>query len=53
VRDADKLEMMVQCLTHERAGSRGLDEYWDATDRRQWHYALSAQLYDRLKALRP
>ncbi len=53
VRDADKLEMMVQCLAYERAGSRGLDEFWDAMDRRQWHYALSAQLYDRLRALRP
>jgi putative hydrolase of HD superfamily len=53
VRDADKLEMMVQCLHYERAGSRGLDEFWQTTDRHRWHYALSAELYDRLKAGRP
>jgi putative hydrolase of HD superfamily len=53
VRDADKLEMMVQCLSYERAGSRGLDEFWQAMDRLQWHYPLSAGLYARLKAMRP
>jgi putative hydrolase of HD superfamily len=53
VRDADKLEMMIQCLRYEQAGSRGLDEFWDATDRHQWHYALCADLYERLKAMRP
>ena len=53
VRDADKLEMMVQCLRYEQAGSRGLDEFWRTMDRRQWHYALSADLYARLRAMRP
>jgi putative hydrolase of HD superfamily len=53
VRDADKLEMMVQCLRYEQAGSRGLEEFWDAIDRRTWHYALCAQLYAQLKARRP
>jgi putative hydrolase of HD superfamily len=53
VRDADKLEMMVQCLRYEQAGSRGLDDFWQAMDERQWHYALSASLYARLKAMRP
>jgi putative hydrolase of HD superfamily len=53
VRDADKLEMMIQCLRYELAGSRGLDEYWQAMDQRQWHYPLSANLYNRLKSLRP
>lgn len=52
VRDADKLEMMIQCLRYEQAGSRGLDEYWQAMDRRDWHYALSAELYARLKEMR-
>lgn len=52
VRDADKLEMMVQCLRYERAGSRGLDEFWQVMDRHTWHYALSAELYARLKAKR-
>ena len=51
VRDADKLEMMVQCLRYEQAGSRGLDEFWQAMDGHRWHYELSARLYGRLRAL--
>lgn len=47
------LEMMIQCLHYERAGSRGLDEFWEATDQYEWHYALSAVLYGRLKGMRP
>jgi putative hydrolase of HD superfamily len=53
IRDCDKLEMMVQCLRYEQAGSRGLDEFWQAMDQREWHYALSAELYARLKTMRP
>jgi putative hydrolase of HD superfamily len=53
VRDADKLEMMVQCLRYEQAGSRGLAEFWQASDKRRWNYALSGELYARLKAMRP
>jgi putative hydrolase of HD superfamily len=53
VRDADKLEMMVQCLRYEQAGSRGLDEYWRAMDRWEWHNPLCAELYARLRNLRP
>ena len=53
VRDADKLEMMVQCLRYEQAGSRGLDEFWQAMDGYQWHSALCAGLYARLRAMRP
>jgi putative hydrolase of HD superfamily len=52
VRDADKLEMMVQCLRYEQAGCRGLGEFWEAMDRREWHYPLSARAYARLKELR-
>jgi putative hydrolase of HD superfamily len=53
VRDADKLEMMVQCLRYEQGGARGLDEFWASMDRRAWHYDLCAALYGRLKDLRP
>jgi putative hydrolase of HD superfamily len=53
VRDADKLEMMVQCLRYEQAGSRGLDEFWQAIDRLTWHYAVSAEIYAGLRSLRP
>jgi putative hydrolase of HD superfamily len=53
VRDADKLEMMVQCLRYEQAGSRGLGEFWEAMDQWPWHYPLCAELYARLRQLRP
>ena len=53
VRDADKLEMMVQCLRFEQAGSRGLDEFWQAMDRNLWHYPLAAELYGCLRERRP
>jgi putative hydrolase of HD superfamily len=53
VRDADKLEMMVQCLRYEQAGSRGLGEFWEAMDQWAWHYPLCAELYARLRKLRP
>ena len=53
VRDVDKLEMMVQCLRYELAGSRGLDEFWKAMDQRVWHYAISGELYARLREMRP
>jgi putative hydrolase of HD superfamily len=53
VRDADKLEMMLQCLRYEQAGSRGLGEFWTAMDRHTWYYPLSAELYAELKKLRP
>jgi putative hydrolase of HD superfamily len=53
IRDADKLEMMVQCLRYEQAGSRGLEEFWQAMDRRDWHYPLCRALYESLKARRP
>jgi putative hydrolase of HD superfamily len=53
VRDADKLEMMIQCLRYEMAGSSGLDDYWQAQDKRVWFYPFCASLYAELKALRP
>ncbi|MDX9833340.1 MAG: HD domain-containing protein, partial [Anaerolineae bacterium] len=53
VRDADKLEMMVQCLRYEQAGSRGLDEFWEAVDHLNWHYRASGEIYARLRSLRP
>jgi putative hydrolase of HD superfamily len=52
VRDADKLEMMVQCLRYEQAGARSLDEFWSAMDRHAWHYPISADLYARLRVMR-
>lgn len=51
--DTDKLEMMVQCLRYERAGVRGLEEFWASVDRYTWNYPLCAELYRALKDLRP
>jgi putative hydrolase of HD superfamily len=53
LRDADKLEMMFQCLFYERTGSRGLDGFWERTDHHQWHYSVCADIYASLKAQRP
>jgi putative hydrolases of HD superfamily len=53
VRDADKLEMMIQCLRYELSGSRGLDDFWASMDRQEWRYPLCADLYARLKGMRP
>jgi putative hydrolase of HD superfamily len=53
LRDADKLEMMFQCLFYERTGSRGLDGFWDRTDHHQWHYSICGDIYASLKAQRP
>lgn len=53
VRDADRLEMMVQCLRYEQSGSRGLDEFWASSDGAHWHYPLGERLYQRLRSQRP
>ena len=53
MRDADKVEMMIQCLRYELNGSRGLDDFWASMDRQDWHYPLCADLYARLKGMRP
>jgi 5'-deoxynucleotidase YfbR-like HD superfamily hydrolase len=53
VRDADRLELMCQCLRYEQAGSRGLDEFWTGMDRQEWHHPLCAELYALLKERRP
>ena len=53
VRDADKMEMMIQCLRYELSGSRGLDDFWAGMDRQGWHYTLCADIYARLKGMRP
>jgi hypothetical protein len=44
---------MVQCLRYEQAGCRGLEEFWHAIDRHSWHYGISAELYARLRQMRP
>jgi hypothetical protein len=53
VRNADRAEMMIQCLGHELGGSGGLDDLWDSMDRRGWHSPLCSDLYGRLKGMQP
>jgi putative hydrolase of HD superfamily len=53
VRDADRLELMCQCLQYEQAGSRGLDEFWARMERQPWQYPLCAELYAVLRDRRP
>ena len=53
VRDTDRVEMMVQCLRYELSGSRELDDFWAGMDRHVWCYPLCADLYARLKGMRP
>lgn len=52
VRDADRLDMIAQCLHYERSGVRGLDEFWSTADSMTWHYSLSAEVYTNLKQAR-
>jgi putative hydrolase of HD superfamily len=53
VKDADRFEMMIQCLRYELSGSRGLDDFWTGMDWQDWHYPLCGDLYARLKGMRP
>lgn len=53
VRDADRLEMLAQCLRYEQAGCRTLGEFWATGDETAWHYPLCARLYAQLRAARP
>lgn len=52
VRDADRLELVVQAYAYEQAGHRGLDEFWEAMAANTWHYPESKALFVRLSARR-
>ena len=45
VHDADKLEMVHQALSYERAGNQNLGEFWQEYS---WHYPISSELYAAL-----
>ncbi|MEZ4674583.1 MAG: HD domain-containing protein [Caldilineaceae bacterium] len=45
VRDADKLEMLVQALRYEASGQRNLQEFWEG---HQWFYPASEALWRTL-----
>ncbi len=52
VRDADRLELVVQAYAYEQAGHRGLDEFWEAMAANTWYYPESETLFVRLSARR-
>ncbi|MGC8838575.1 MAG: HD domain-containing protein [Anaerolineae bacterium] len=52
VRDADRLELIVQAYAYEQAGHRGLDEFWEAMAANTWYYPESETLFVRLSARR-
>lgn len=53
VRDADKLEMMIQALVYERdTASRNLGEFWERIDDYPFDFEISRTLYHRLREMR-
>ena len=54
VKDADKLDLLLQSLFYERAtGNRELDDYWDSVPDAALHFAASRDLAAALRARRP
>jgi putative hydrolase of HD superfamily len=52
VRDADRLDMLLQALTYEEAGHRGLGEFWQQAKTYSWAFSASQRLYNTLIAER-
>jgi len=52
VRDADKLEMMLQAFVYEQRGQRNLDDFWASFSERTFDSPLAAQLFAALRARR-
>jgi len=44
VRDADRLEMLLQADAYERAGATGLDEFWDDLTPEQFAFDATWQI---------
>jgi putative hydrolase of HD superfamily len=53
VKDADRLERLVQAAAYERAGAGGLDEFWDEVSEDQFAFAVTWELIQALRAARP
>jgi len=54
VKFADKLEMVLQAWEYEKAGSKGLEEFWEALDylKKSEFYPYFKELVDELEKLR-
>ena len=52
VRDADRLDMLVQAHVYEQTtGNRGLDEFWPASEETPFELPATQALYRELRAL--
>ncbi|RMF30552.1 MAG: HD family hydrolase [Chloroflexi bacterium] len=53
VRDADRLELLLQAYVYERTtANRYLEEFWAGQEGRPFEFPISQQLFERLLALR-
>ena len=53
VRDADRIDLLVQALAYERTtGNRDLDEFWDFAPVDSFHYEASRRIVTRLQERR-
>lgn len=52
VKDADKLDMMIQAYLYEQAGQRNLDEFWEKISAASFYTVAAQQMYERLRARR-
>jgi 5'-deoxynucleotidase YfbR-like HD superfamily hydrolase len=52
VKDADRLDMMIQAYFYEQAGQRNLDEFWENVTSAQFHTPAACALYMDLMARR-
>ncbi|MFQ5595893.1 MAG: HD domain-containing protein [Anaerolineae bacterium] len=48
VRDADRLEMLLQADAYERAGATGLDEFWDELTEEKFAFSATWQIVQQL-----
>ena len=54
VRDADRLDLLTQALTYERTtGTVMLDEFWKFAPVESFHFEVSRELVEGLRARRP
>lgn len=52
VKDADKLDMMLQAFLYEQAGQRNLDDFWRNVTPDRFHTATARALYATLRERR-
>ena len=52
VRDADRLELLLQAYVYERSRAKYLDEFWAGQDRKPFEFEAAQNLFQALKARR-